>query len=570
MSEAIHFHDLGLSEQTIVAIQKKGFEEPTQIQRECIPLLLKEQVDVIGQAQTGTGKTAAFGLPILEIASGKIPEVQALILTPTRELAIQVAEEINSLKGKRSLEVAAVYGGASMDLQIRKLKKGVQVVVGTPGRILDHIKRGTLHLEHLKFAVLDEADEMLDMGFIEDIETILSHTPDEKRMLFFSATMPAPILRLAERFMKDFRHVRIQPEVTTSHLTDQIYVEVKETDKIEALTRIIDLEEQFYGLVFCRTKLQCDEVGRKLISRGFDAEVLHGDISQKQRELILRKMRDHLITILVATDVAARGIDIHDLTHVINYSIPQDPESYIHRIGRTGRAGKMGTAITFITPSEFKKLSFIRRAAKTEIRKEQVPDAQRIINVKKNRIISAVNSIDPAKTQAFLPLAHELLMDRDPAEVVAALLQTEYKDALDVSQYRPINDLTRPERQRPERDRERSRDRDHDRDNEMFTRLFIARGRKDGLNKRLLVDYIMEEAGAHDHDLQEVEVLDTFSFVTAPYPVADKILKTFSAHASGGKPIVTKARPDNLNNKYLAAKPKKRPFNKYSSKKPKR
>lgn len=568
MPDLSHFAELGLSAQTIAALEKKGFEEPTQIQKECIPLLLKEQVDVVGQAQTGTGKTAAFGLPILEIVDPEDRAVQALILAPTRELAVQVAEEISSLKGDRGIEVAAVYGGASMELQLRKLKRGVQVVVGTPGRILDHLERGTLQLDKLKFAVLDEADEMLDMGFIEDIETILAKTPEEKRMLCFSATMPDPILRLAERFMKNYQLVRVKQDTMTSILTDQIYFEVRESDKLEALCRIIDMEESFYGLIFCRTKVQCDEIGRRLVDRGYDAEALHGDLSQKQRELILHKMKDHLISIVVATDVAARGIDIQDLTHVINYSIPQDPEAYIHRVGRTGRAGKMGTAITFITPQEFRKFTFIKRVAKTDIRKESIPEASQIIEVKRERIHNKVNTILAAnETEAFIPMAEELLEGRNPVEVVAALLNDSYKDDLDVSQYRPIGPQRRDRdrdggRDRGDRDRRDSRQFDDDRrsrrssdlDDHGYTRLFIAKGRKDGLNKRMLLDYIIQQTGAEDRDLHEVEVLDEFSFVSAPFQVAENILREFTETSPEGKPIVTRAKPDNPNGKNLSSR----------------
>ncbi len=565
MPDLSHFSELGLSEQTIAALEKKGFEEPTQIQKECIPLLLKEQVDVVGQAQTGTGKTAAFGLPILEIVDPDDRAVQALILAPTRELAVQVAEEIDSLKGDRHIEVAAVYGGASMELQLRKLKRGVQVVVGTPGRVLDHLDRGTLRLENLKFAVLDEADEMLDMGFIEDIEAILSKTPEDKRMLCFSATMPDPILRLAEQFMRNYQLVRVKQDTMTSVLTDQIYFEVRESDKLEALCRIIDMEESFYGLIFCRTKVQCDEIGRRLMERGYNAEALHGDLSQKQRELILHKMKEHLISIVVATDVAARGIDIQDLTHVINYSIPQDPEAYIHRVGRTGRAGKMGTAITFITPQEFRKFTFIKRVAKTDIRKESIPEASEIIEVKRARIFNKVNLILASDdTETFLPMAGELLEGREPAEVVAALLNDAYKNDLDVSQYRPIG----PQRRDRDRDRDRDRKGDDsfadrresrrgasDLDEHGFTRLFIAKGRKDGLDKRMLLDYIIQQTGAEDHDLHGVEVLDEFSFVTAPFQVAEMILRKFTEETSPeGKPIVTRAKPDNPNGKNLSGR----------------
>lgn len=547
MSDLTHFAELGLSAQTIAALQAKGFEEPTKIQAACIPLLLKDQVDVIGQAQTGTGKTAAFGLPILEIVDPSAYQVQALILAPTRELAVQDAEEINSLKGDRHLEIAAVYGGASMELQLRKLRRGVHVVVGTPGRILDHLRRGSLNLEHLKFVVLDEADEMLDMGFVDDIEEVLKQTPVEKRMLCFSATMPAPIQRLAEKFMRNPEMVRIQQDTTTANLTDQIYFEIRESEKFEALTRIIDMEENFYGLIFCRTKVQCDEIGQKLVTRGYDAEPLHGDLSQKQRELILHKMKEHSISIVVATDVAARGIDISDLSHVINYSLPEDPEAYIHRVGRTGRAGKTGVAITFVAPREFKRFSFIKKVSRSEIRRENVPEASQIISIKRARILSKLTALaeNTSDDETFLPIAQQLLDGKDPEQLVASLLNHFYKDELDVSKYQNINGGSRDRDERgPSRFSEEAG----------FTRLFIARGRKDGLDKRRLIDYLIEQVGAEDKDLQDVSVRDDFSFVSAPLQVAERILQTFADNSPEGRPLITRAKPDNPNGKNLSGR----------------
>ncbi len=387
------FESLGLSEKTLKALEKKGFEEPTQIQAKCIPLLMQGEKDVVGQAQTGTGKTAAFGLPLIEKLNARSKHVQALILTPTRELAIQVAEEISSLKGGKHLDIIAVYGGQSIGLQLRSLKKGVQIVVGTPGRIIDHINRGSLKLSDLTYAVLDEADEMLNMGFIEDVDKILSAANTNRRMLLFSATMPSKILKLAKKHMGEYEFIKTDKEQLTTNLTDQIYFEVREEDKFEALSRIIDIETEFYGLIFCRTKVRTDAVARRLIDRGYDADALHGDIAQNQREKILGKFRRRKINILVATDVAARGIDIMDLTHVINYALPQDHESYVHRIGRTGRAGREGTAITFVTSSEYRKLIYIKKAAGTQIRKEKLPEVEQVINIKKERIKNTIFEI---------------------------------------------------------------------------------------------------------------------------------------------------------------------------------
>ena len=543
------FAELGLSEKTLSALERKGFEEPTEIQKACIPLLLQPGTEVVGQAQTGTGKTAAFALPIIETVSDKSKAVEALILAPTRELALQVSEEINSLKGDRNLEIAPIYGGASMENQLRKLRKGVQIVVGTPGRILDHIRRGTLKLDSLEFMVLGEADEMLDMGFIEDIEEILKSVPEEKRMLMFSATMPPEILKLSETFMKNAQIVKTKKASQSTSQADQIYYEVKESDKVEALTRIIDRDPAFYGVVFCRTKLQCDEVAKKLSDRGYDAAALHGALSQKERENILKRMKEKRLSILVATDVAARGLDIQDLTHVINYSLPQDPEIYIHRVGRTGRAGRNGTAITFITPSEARKFSYIKRASKSDIRREEIPTASEVIESKKARILETlVEALKEEPAVDYYSLAEMLLNNRDPREAFASLLAFIYKDELDISQYRDIKtDSSRGRRKDAKySDSERPLDKVHrpSMDEEGLTRLFIARGAKDGLTKRDLVQIIIDQTGAKNSEIHGVQVMDEFSFINAPYDVAEKILKVFDKKSKGGRSIVSKAKAE--------------------------
>ena len=549
------FRELGLTDKSIEALKSKGFEEPTEIQRRAIPLLLKEGTEIVGQAQTGTGKTAAFALPILETVkeNGK---VQALILVPTRELASQVSEEMSSLRGERRLEIAPIYGGASMSQQLRKLKRGVEIVVGTPGRILDHISRSSLILSELEFLVLDEADEMLDMGFIDDIEAVLRAVPEKRRMLLFSATMPPAIMKLASSFMKNPEIIRTQKQDTAALSTDQIYYEVRESDKLEALTRIIDRESDFYGVVFCRTKLQCDEIGQKLHDRGYDAAALHGDLSQREREAILHKMKEHQISILVATDVAARGLDIQDLTHVINYSIPQDPEIYIHRVGRTGRAGKNGTAITFITPSEARKFAYIRKAARTDIRKEEVPAAEEIIEKKKERIKDEIlSSFDIEPKSEYLEIAHDVLQGRNAEEAFASLLTSIYKNTLDANRYKEITVTTakkkeksRHERREEARNRERfDRTKAPSMDEGGITRLYIARGRKDGLTKAMLSNIIIDQTGIRDEDIRDIEINDTSSFISAPFAVAETILKAYSDRSMKGKPIVTRAKAENKN-----------------------
>ncbi|MEB2309978.1 MAG: DEAD/DEAH box helicase [Candidatus Brocadiaceae bacterium] len=517
------FRALGLSENTLQALEKKGFEEPTPIQQKTIPILLKGEVDIIGQAQTGTGKTAAFGLPILEKIPEKTKTVQALILVPTRELAIQVSEELNSYKGGKILQIMPIYGGQSMEEQLRRLKKGIDVVVGTPGRILDHLRRKSIRLSHISYLVLDEADEMLNMGFIDDVEEIIRNTGEQRRMLLFSATMPGKIISIAEKYMRNYEMVGVKKEQLTTSLTDQIYFEVAPSDKFDALCRIIDIEHEFYGLIFCRTKIDVDNLANRLIERGYDAEALHGDISQNQREIVLNKFRKQRINILVATDVAARGIDIQNLTHVINYSLPQDPESYIHRIGRTGRAGKEGTAITFVTHDEYRRLILIKKIAKTDIRKEKLPRIEDVIHQKKSRIKTEISQIITSENMnGYVQLAQEMLKENEAEKVLAALLKHTFQDELDENNYNEIRDVSI--------------------DRKGTTRLFVALGKIDGMTPRKLVTFIKQQAKVHSEKIKNVQIFDKFSFITVPFEEAEIMLNIFKKKMNGKKPIVERAK----------------------------
>ncbi|HET8704810.1 MAG TPA: DEAD/DEAH box helicase, partial [Pseudomonadales bacterium] len=363
------FASLGLSPEMLAALEEKGFTQPSPIQAKVIPVLLSADHDVIGQAHTGTGKTAAFAIPLIERLDPEIKETQALILAPTRELALQVCREFQSLQGAKRFNIVPIYGGSSYTEQFRALKQGAHIVVGTPGRVLDHMDKGTLKINNLSYLVLDEADEMLNMGFIEDVEAVLANSPDERTILMFSATMPKRLMDIATRYMRNHELISVKQEQLTTHLTEQLFYEVKESDKFEALCRIIAATQNFYGIVFCRTKADVDNVAAQLNQRGITAEGLHGDIQQNQREKVLRRFKANVIRVLVATDVAARGIDVQELSHVVNFSLPTDPETYVHRIGRTGRAGREGTAISIITPSEFRKLSFIQKITKGEIKR---------------------------------------------------------------------------------------------------------------------------------------------------------------------------------------------------------
>jgi ATP-dependent RNA helicase DeaD len=543
------FKLLGLSEKTMGAIEKKGFEEPTEIQAKTIPYLMDDEMDIIAQAQTGTGKTAAFALPLIEKLDEKAKHVQAIVLAPTRELAIQVCEEINSLKGKSKLSVIPIYGGQSIEQQLRRLKSGVSIVVGTPGRVLDHLKRKSLALNKISYFILDEADEMLNMGFIEDVESILETSPEEKKVLLFSATMPKRIKSLAEKYMSsEYVHIKTKAKLTTN-LTDQIYFEVASRDRFEALSRIIDIEDEFYGIVFCRTKRDVDELAAKLIDRGHTTEGLHGDISQAQRERILGKFRKRRTTILVATDVAARGIDVMNLTHVINYAIPQNPEAYIHRIGRTGRAGKKGTAITFITPDEFRKLGFIKRITEADIQKKAVPNIDDIINIRKKRITDSIlaNTEEDIEKE-YINWAANLIEKAESKQIVASVLKNAYYSVLDRKSYSEITDLSK----RKKKNRGKTAV-----ESEGTTRLFIAKGKKDKLTKRQLVDFITKNAGTPSRLIDQVQLFENFSFITVPFAEAEIILQKFKSGGRGKRPIVEKAKEAQAKRKKKPTKSKK-------------
>lgn len=517
------FHELGLSENMLMALRKKGFEEPSPIQQKIIPFLMTTKRDVLAQAQTGTGKTAAFGIPVIEQISPTPRQVKALVLVPTRELAIQVSEELNSLKGSKKLQIAPVYGGQAMDLQLRKLKQGVDIVVGTPGRTLDHLKRGSLVIDNITFMILDEADEMLNMGFVEDIETILKFSPPQRHTLLFSATMPSQVLSIAKRYMaKDYEVISDKQKQQTTSLTDQIYFEVHEQDKLEALCRIIDIEPDFYGLIFCRTRTETDNVAERLIARGYDVGSIHGDISQAQREKIMRSFKQKDINILVATDVAARGIDVSALTHVVNFDLPQDPESYVHRVGRTGRAGKEGTAITFVTPRESRALSFIKKVSGAPIRKGNIPRVSQIIEVKKGRIKDEIAyAVQEEELSLCKGMAKELLTSGSAEDIIAALLHLSFGDELDAASYREIKQVESV-------------------DSKGRTRLFVAKGKKDGLTPNKMIALLHEHSGVNTALIRDVQIYDEFSFITVPFAEAEVILNAFKQKR--GRPLISKAK----------------------------
>jgi ATP-dependent RNA helicase DeaD len=444
------FSDLNLSASTLKSVKRMGFEEATPIQASTIPAGL-EGKDIIGQAQTGTGKTTAFGIPMIEKIDMKNPNVQALVIAPTRELAIQVSEELYRIGSDKRARVLSVYGGQDIQRQIRAMKKNPHIIVGTPGRLLDHIKRRTLKLDNVETLVLDEADEMLNMGFIEDIESILETVPSTRQTLLFSATMPDPIRRIAERFMTEPEVIKVKSkEVTVSNI-EQYFTKVTEKEKFDVLSRLIDVQSPELAIVFGRTKRRVDELSRALSIRGYLAEGIHGDLSQARRMTVLKKFKEGRIDILIATDVAARGLDISGVTHVYNFDIPQDPESYVHRIGRTGRAGKKGMSITFVTPREMGYLRVVEQTTKKKMMGLKPPSLNEALEGQQRLALDKLaEAAKESDLKDYSQLAEEFLNDHEPIEAVAAAIRVLTKEPdttpVEITEERPLPSRGGPNR----------------------------------------------------------------------------------------------------------------------------
>ncbi|MCB0509571.1 MAG: DEAD/DEAH box helicase [Chitinophagales bacterium] len=521
------FQDLGLDASILDALAQKGFSEPTPIQEKVIPILLQRDRNVVGQAQTGTGKTAAFGLPIVQNIEERSGKVQAIILAPTRELAVQVAEEMDSFKGKKRLQITTVYGGQPIDRQIRELQKGADIVVGTPGRVIDLIKRNKLQLSEVKYFVLDEADEMLNMGFIEDIEYILSETNDDKQVLLFSATMPSKILKLAKKYMGDYELLHVEKSQVTTENTEQLYYAVSAKDKMKVLERIMEMTPDFYGIVFCNTRMGTDDVTRELNKMGVAAEALHGDVQQNQRERILQRFKNKACTVLCATDVAARGIDVNELTHVINYQLPQDPEAYVHRIGRTGRAGNKGVAISLIANGEKKQMNIIQSISKVQMTKAELPSAKEMIQAKMDKIFADIITTELTEKDAnILKLATRLIESNESSDVLTAALKYFLKDELQAKNFEEI---------KMQKDLGGTKGNGE-------VRLFVAKGKRDRMSPQDLEAFICAQSGIASNAFLDTFMLDEFSFVTLESDDADVVLARFKNITSDGKSVITKAK----------------------------
>lgn len=419
----VTFTELGLGQPVLQAIANMGFEEPTPIQLQTIPVAMEGR-DLIGQAQTGTGKTAAYGIPMVERMAADAEQIQGLVITPTRELAVQVAEELNRIGQFKGIRALPIYGGQDINRQIKALKKKPSIIVGTPGRLLDHLRRRTIRLHYIEILVLDEADEMLNMGFIEDIEAILREIPGQRQTMLFSATIPVPIQNLAQRFMQAPLTIRIETKEVTVPNTEQSYIELQEKQKFDVLCRLLDLQAPDLAIVFGRTKRRVDELAGALIKRGYAAEAIHGDLTQAKRESVIRQFKEGAVEILVATDVAARGLDISGVTHVYNFDIPQDPESYVHRIGRTGRVGKPGQALTFVTPREIEHLKVIEHMTRRAMVRRPLPTLTEYMRgqqrVAMEKLLQAAEAVD---IQQYRGLAEDLLAETDSVTLIAAALK---------------------------------------------------------------------------------------------------------------------------------------------------
>ena len=522
------FEDFNLSPELLQAVKDMGFEEPSPIQVLAVPFLLTGR-DAVGQAQTGTGKTAAFGMPILEkLAPAR--NVQALVLCPTRELAIQVAEELSKLAArKRGVAVLPIYGGQSIERQLRALERGVHVVVGTPGRVMDHLHRGTLRLAAATTVVLDEADEMLDMGFREDIETILEQMPAECQRVLFSATMPPAILQLSKRFLRDPEILAIAQKTLTVPAIEQVYYEVRPHLKTDALCRVLDAQGFRKALVFCSTKRTVDEVTAHLQQRGFQCDGLHGDLAQTQRDRVMQRFRGEGLDILVATDVAARGIDVDDVDAVINYDIPHDAERYVHRIGRTGRAGRVGRAFTFVTLREQHKLRDIIRHTRARIQQGRLPSLRDVADIRTSRLLEEVRTtVAAGALEPWMQLVEDFLTEQFADDVITSrdvagallklLLQRDFPDGANVSGEDPLTEAPRRPRQ-GERDGARPR-----RNDAPMTRLHINVGHAQKVTPGEMVGAITGECGIAGRSIGAISIQKFFSLVEVQSDLADDVL----------------------------------------------
>ncbi len=545
------FKNFDIQENILKSIAELGFENPTPVQEQAIPFLLENtEQDLLAFAQTGTGKTAAFGIPVIEQIDANNKNVQSIILAPTRELCMQIAKDIESYsKQVKGIKVLAVYGGASIETQIKALKQGVQIVVGTPGRTVDLIKRKKLKLSTVKWLVLDEADEMLNMGFKDELDTILAQTPDEKQTLLFSATMPKEVLRIAKTYMHNPKEIKIGASNSGAKNVEHQYYVVNAANKYEALKRIADINPDIYAIVFCRTRRDTKEVASKLIKDGYNADALHGDLSQSQRDNVMERFRAGNLQILVATDVAARGLDVDSLTHVINYSLPDDPEVYIHRSGRTGRAGKNGLSISIIHTRELSKIKALEKMAQKQFAKVKVPGGEEIVHARLFNVIDKIKNteVDEDKIKPFLDKIFPKFEDVSKEDLIKKLVSVEFTRF--ISYYKNAKDINVSASAK--KDDYNKKDRKSRGNN--FSRFYINLGTKQGLNASTLIGLINEKTNSNNIEIGKIDLMKGFAFFEVEKKSADLILRKLNNSNFKSQKIkveLSNSKPQNNNDSY--------------------
>ncbi|MEM9101702.1 MAG: DEAD/DEAH box helicase [Pseudomonadota bacterium] len=556
------FDQLALPENILSALSSIGYEKPSPIQAECIPLVL-DGIDLIGQAQTGTGKTAAFALPALTKIDINLRKPQVCIICPTRELALQVAEACTEYaKNMPGFRVLPIYGGQPYPPQLRQLDRGVHLIVGTPGRIMDHMRRGSLKWDHLKLLVLDEADEMLRMGFMEDVEWILEHTPEKRQIALFSATMPPAIKKVAKTFLQDPQHIQVKSKTKTASTIEQLFLTVSNNHKLEALTRVLESESSDATIVFTRTKSNCDELAKKLSARGFSAEAIHGDMAQNQREKIVQRLKSSKVDIVIATDVAARGLDVERISHVINFDIPQDPESYVHRIGRTGRAGRSGRAISFVTPREKRLLRIIEQTNTTKIQRMSLPSLEVINDERTRRFFDQIQQqIIAGEHESYLNLLEDLQNKNNQTglEIAAAVVSLLYKD-------RPLLLQSLPELPDMEKGGRKERQSRHENisakaeplkghPDVLLQRYVLRVGKQNRVTPKNIVGAIANEAGLDSDFIGNIHLYEDISTVDLPEGMPQDVLQMMKNVRVCGKKIEMELASDYLKGNKPTYKP---------------
>ena len=525
------FNELGVGEKALKAIDELGFEQPTPVQEKAIPVLLSDEKDFIGLAQTGTGKTAAFGLPLIQLLDFASHDAQALVLAPTRELCVQITNDMLSFsKYFHGANIVAVYGGASIETQIRAIKKGAQVIVATPGRLIDLIGRKAIRLETVRYVVLDEADEMLNMGFQEDIDEILSHTPEEKKVWLFSATMPAEVRSIADNYMSNPFELTVGRKNDAAENIEHHYYVMHERDRYAALKRIVDFTPEIFGIIFCRTKIDTQRVAENLIKDGYNADSLHGDLSQPQRDKVMGRYRSRTLQLLVATDVAARGIDVSNVTHVIHYHLPDESENYLHRSGRTARAGKSGISVTLINVREMDKIRQLEKKIGRKFHLTKIPGAVEICEQQLLELIKKIHNVavDEKGIAKYLPQIYEELRDLDKEELITRMVSIEFNRFLDY--YRNAHDLNVDIAHQ-------GRSGGGESYRSTGPRMFINLGSVDGFDKNSMAEYIAKVSSVDANGLGRIDLKGVYSFIEMDEKTFSKVTAAFQGEVFNGRKV---------------------------------